>query len=71
MADESINLPPGFHFSPTDEELVLHFLCSKNSLLPCHPNIIPDLDISASDPWELKGMLLLPLCKLVKYYLRS
>ncbi|XP_054820225.1 NAC domain-containing protein 104-like [Prosopis cineraria] len=58
MADGSVNLPPGFHFSPTDEELVLHFLYSKVSLSPCHPNIIPDLDISVSDPWELKGKAL-------------
>ncbi|RZC07687.1 NAC domain-containing protein 104-like isoform X2 [Glycine soja] len=29
MEDESINLPPGFLFSPTDEELVVHFLYCK------------------------------------------
>lgn len=59
MADGSVNLPPGFHFSPTDEELVLHFLYSKVSLSSCHPNIIPDLDLSVSDPWKLNGMLML------------
>ncbi|KAK4587667.1 hypothetical protein RGQ29_018896 [Quercus rubra] len=48
MGDGSVNLPPGFHFCPTDEELVLHFLLRKASLLPCHPGIIPDLDL---DPW--------------------
>ncbi|KAJ6419328.1 hypothetical protein OIU84_029438 [Salix udensis] len=37
------NLPPGFVFSPTDEELVLHFLHRKASLLPSNPSIIPDL----------------------------
>ncbi|KAF7834140.1 NAC domain-containing protein 104-like [Senna tora] len=58
MGDESVNLPPGFLFSPTDEELVLHFLYSKVTLLTCHPNIIPDLDLSVSDPWELNGKAL-------------
>lgn len=57
MANGSINLPPGFLFSPTDEELVLHFLYYKVSLLPCHPNIIPELDLSLLDPWKLNGMV--------------
>lgn len=52
----SVNLPPGFCFSPTDEELLLHFLYPKTSL-PCHPNIIPDLDLSLHDPWHLNGIL--------------
>ncbi|BAT79169.1 hypothetical protein LR48_Vigan04g125000 [Vigna angularis] len=58
MEDARFNLPPGFFFSPTDEELVLHFLYCKTSLIPCHPNIIPDLD-SRLHPWELNGKALL------------
>ncbi|XP_020224898.1 NAC domain-containing protein 104 [Cajanus cajan] len=58
MEDGSINLPPGFFFSPTDEELVLHFLFCKASLIPCHPNIIPELHSSHLDPWELNGKAL-------------
>ncbi|KAL2342910.1 hypothetical protein Fmac_004195 [Flemingia macrophylla] len=57
MACGCVNLPPGFCFSPTDEELILHFLHSK-AYLPCHPNIIPDLDLSHLDPWELNGKAL-------------
>ncbi|XP_061346882.1 NAC domain-containing protein 104-like [Gastrolobium bilobum] len=57
MVGGSVNLPPGFCFCPTDEELVLHFLYSKTSL-PTHPNIIPDLDMSLLDPWELNGKAL-------------
>nr|UBT01639.1 NAC transcription factor 35 [Litchi chinensis] len=55
MCDASVNLPPGFRFLPTDEELVLHFLHRKVSLLPCHPNIIPDIDPYLLDPWQLNG----------------
>ncbi|KAJ9704111.1 hypothetical protein PVL29_005413 [Vitis rotundifolia] len=58
MEEGSINLPPGFQFYPTDEELVLDFLYRKASLLPCHPNIIPDLDSYVHDPWELNGKAL-------------
>ncbi|MED6156396.1 hypothetical protein PIB30_014149 [Stylosanthes scabra] len=49
-----MNLPPGFCFSPTDEELILHFLYNKISL-PFHPNIIPELDPSHLHPWQLNG----------------
>lgn len=49
------NLPPGFRFYPTDEELVVHFLHRKASLLPYHPDVIPDLDLYPYDPWQLHG----------------
>lgn len=58
MGDHNIvNLPPGFRFYPTDEELVVHFLLRKATLLPCHPDVIPDLDLYRYDPWELDGIL--------------
>lgn len=53
---DTVKLPPGFVFSPTDEELILHFLYSKKaSLISSHPNFIPDLDPSLLVPWELNG----------------
>ncbi|KAI8532235.1 hypothetical protein RHMOL_Rhmol11G0197300 [Rhododendron molle] len=55
MGDKNFNLPPGFRFYPTDEELVVHFLQRKAALLPCHPDVIPDLDLYPCDPWELDG----------------
>ncbi|XP_022749102.1 NAC domain-containing protein 104-like isoform X2 [Durio zibethinus] len=59
MGDNSnVNLPPGFRFYPTDEELVVHFLQRKAALLPCHPDVIPDLDLYPYDPWELDGKAL-------------
>ncbi|KAG8383848.1 hypothetical protein BUALT_Bualt04G0056400 [Buddleja alternifolia] len=54
MGDKGMMLPPGFQFDPTDEELIVYFLNYKAVSLPCYPNIIPDLDICAADPWELK-----------------
>ncbi|XP_047318479.1 NAC domain-containing protein 104-like [Impatiens glandulifera] len=54
MGDFS-KLPPGFHFYPTDEELIVHFLQRKASLLPFHPDLIPDLHHYPYNPWELHG----------------
>jgi len=68
MGDGSVKLPPGFRFCPTEEELVLHF--RKASLLPCHPDIIPDLDLCMHDPWELEGMFLLNLFDVHIFYLK-
>ncbi|KAE8672758.1 UDP-glycosyltransferase 85A2-like [Hibiscus syriacus] len=56
--NRNVNLPPGFRFCPTDEELVVHFLQRKAALLPCHPDVIPDLDLYPYDPWELDGKAL-------------
>lgn len=56
MGDSNnVNFPPGFGFCPTHEELVVHFLLRKASLLPYHPGIIPDLDLYPYDPWDLDG----------------
>ncbi|TKY59530.1 NAC transcription factor NAM-B2 [Spatholobus suberectus] len=56
--NNNVNLPPGFRFYPTDEELVVHFLQRKANLLPCHPDVIPDLELYPYDPWELHGRAL-------------
>ncbi|KAL9448165.1 hypothetical protein AB3S75_015605 [Citrus x aurantiifolia] len=57
-ANANVNLPPGFRFCPTDEELLVHFLQRKVALLPCHPDVIPDLDLYPYDPWQLNGKAL-------------
>ncbi|KAJ6804804.1 NAC domain-containing protein 68-like [Iris pallida] len=52
-AEAGLNLPPGFRFHPTDEELVIHYLCKK---VACHRlpvPIIAELDLYKYDPWEL------------------
>ena len=54
-AEAELNLPPGFRFHPTDEELVLHYLCRKatNQTLPVP--IIVEIDLYKYDPWQLPG----------------
>lgn len=71
-ANANVNLPPGFRFCPTDEELLVHFLQRKVALLPCHPDVIPDLDLYPYDPWQLNGTYISDqvsyLIKFVNYY---
>ncbi|XP_072950543.1 NAC domain-containing protein 104-like [Typha angustifolia] len=55
---EGGNLPPGFRFFPSDEELVVHFLRRKSASLPCQPDIIPTIDLHHHDPWDLNGKAL-------------
>ncbi|KAL5976185.1 hypothetical protein ACLOJK_020515 [Asimina triloba] len=48
-------LPPGFRFHPTDEELVVHYLRKKVSSTPLPIPIIAEVDLYKFDPWELPG----------------
>jgi len=48
-------LPPGFRFHPTDEELILHYLKKKASSSPLPVPIIAEIDLYKFDPWELPG----------------
>ncbi|KAK1679619.1 hypothetical protein QYE76_040467 [Lolium multiflorum] len=46
-------LPPGFRFHPTDEELVVHYLKKKAAKVPLPVTIIAEVDLYKFDPWEL------------------
>uniref|UniRef100_A0A0C9QWY1 TSA: Wollemia nobilis Ref_Wollemi_Transcript_2396_1710 transcribed RNA sequence n=1 Tax=Wollemia nobilis TaxID=56998 RepID=A0A0C9QWY1_9CONI len=50
-----MDLPPGFRFHPTDEELVVHYLKKKASSSPLPMSIITEIDLYKFDPWELPG----------------
>ncbi|KAJ0818451.1 putative transcription factor NAM family [Helianthus annuus] len=52
-AESELNLPPGFRFHPTDEELIVHYLCRKSHSTS---KIIADVDIYKHEPWELPEM---------------
>ncbi|XP_041004792.1 NAC domain-containing protein 2-like [Juglans microcarpa x Juglans regia] len=53
-----LQLPPGFRFHPTDEELVNHYLCRKCASLPLAVPIIKEIDLYKFDPWQLPDMAL-------------
>ncbi|CAJ1795236.1 unnamed protein product [Sphenostylis stenocarpa] len=53
MGRPESNLPPGFRFHPTDEELILHYLSKKVASIPLPVSIIAEVDIYKLDPWDL------------------
>ncbi|XP_061360028.1 NAC domain-containing protein 2-like isoform X2 [Gastrolobium bilobum] len=51
-----LELPPGFRFHPTDEELVNHYLCRKCAGQSIAAPIIKEIDLYKFDPWQLPEM---------------
>lgn len=54
-----LELPPGFRFHPTDEELVNFYLCRKCASLPLAVPIIREIDLYKFNPWQLPGIFFL------------
>ncbi|CAN0891521.1 Protein CUP-SHAPED COTYLEDON 2 [Linum grandiflorum] len=52
---EEINLPPGFRFHPTDEELVSFYLTHRISDQNFTCKAIVDVDLNKNEPWDLPG----------------
>ncbi|XP_073038904.1 NAC transcription factor 32-like isoform X2 [Primulina eburnea] len=50
--DQELILPAGFRFHPTDEELVVHYLCRKCSDQQIDVHIIAEIDLYKFDPWN-------------------
>lgn len=64
-------LPPGFRFHPTDEELVVHYLKKKAAAAPLPVTIIAEVDLYKFDPWELPGILVHSFLFFVLFFLFS
>ncbi|CAN6380413.1 unnamed protein product [Urochloa humidicola] len=52
------NLPAGFRFHPTDEELIVHYLMNQASSIPCPVPIIAEVNIYQCNPWDLPAKAL-------------
>ncbi|XP_057768659.1 NAC domain-containing protein 92-like [Salvia miltiorrhiza] len=52
-SDEPIELPPGFRFHPTDEELVSHYLSPKVLDRNFSTKAIGEVDLNKVEPWDL------------------
>ncbi|KAL3639312.1 hypothetical protein CASFOL_017219 [Castilleja foliolosa] len=50
---EEINLPPGFRFHPTDEELITYYLSNKASDFEFTARAVVDVDLNKCEPWDL------------------
>lgn len=51
------NLPPGFRFHPTDEELIMYYLKNKISDSNFTGRAIADVDLNRCEPWDLPGTI--------------
>ncbi|KAJ6359109.1 hypothetical protein OIU76_000759 [Salix suchowensis] len=49
------NLPPGFRFHPTDEELITCYLTRKVSDTSFTSKAMVDVDLNRCEPWDLPG----------------
>ncbi|KAK9107526.1 hypothetical protein Syun_023537 [Stephania yunnanensis] len=51
--EDQMDLPPGFRFHPTDEELITHYLSKKVSDGNFNARAIGEVDLNKCEPWEL------------------
>ncbi|XP_044476422.1 NAC domain-containing protein 100-like [Mangifera indica] len=51
--EDQMDLPPGFRFHPTDEELISHYLYNRVIDANFSARAIGDVDLNKSEPWEL------------------
>ena len=52
-----LSLPAGFRFFPTDEELLVHYLCRKVAGHHFSLPLIAEVDLYKFDPWALPGKI--------------
>ncbi|KAL0357495.1 UNVERIFIED_CONTAM: NAC domain-containing protein [Sesamum calycinum] len=57
--DDHMELPPGFRFHPTDEELITHYLSKKVLDSSFSAVAIGEVDMNNVEPWELPCEFLL------------
>ncbi|PWZ23886.1 NAC domain-containing protein 100 [Zea mays] len=51
--EEAMELPPGFRFHPTDEELITHYLARKAADPRFAPRAVGEADLNKCEPWDL------------------
>lgn len=56
--DPYLELPPGFRFHPSDEELIVHYLRKKVTSSPLPASLIAEIDLYKYNPWELPSQAL-------------
>ncbi|CAN1341875.1 NAC domain-containing protein 46 [Linum perenne] len=51
--DEILDLPPGFRFHPSDEEIITHYLTEKVKDSSFTAIAVGEADLNKSEPWDL------------------
>nr|CAB3496062.1 unnamed protein product [Digitaria exilis] len=54
-AGGQLDLPPGFRFHPTDEEIITHYLTHKALDHRFVSGVIGEVDLNKCEPWDLPG----------------
>ena len=57
-AAAALDLPPGFRFHPTDEEIISHYLTPKALDCSFCSGVIGEVDLNKIEPWYLPGKLI-------------
>ena len=55
VEEEPLELPPGFRFHPTDEEIITQYLMKKAMSENFQARAIGEADLNRSEPWDLPG----------------
>lgn len=55
--EDQMDMPPGFRFHPTDEELITHYLSNKVVDTNFFAKAIGEVDMNKVEPWELPSKL--------------
>lgn len=53
--DQSVKVPPGFRFHPTEEELLNYYLRKKVTFQKIDLDVIREVDLNKLEPWEIQG----------------
>ncbi|XP_074556650.1 NAC domain-containing protein 87-like [Curcuma longa] len=53
MEEKGMELPPGFRFHPTNEEIISHYLLPKISDHSFAALAVADVDLNKCEPWDL------------------
>lgn len=59
--DDRMELPPGFRFHPSDEELITHYLSKKYFANNFSARAIGDVDMNKVEPWDLPCKIFRPM----------
>lgn len=57
--EEPLDLPPGFRFHPTDEEIITYYLTKKVKNSGFSAIAIGEADLNKCEPWDLPSKLVL------------
>jgi No apical meristem (NAM) protein len=67
QAGESLELPPGFRFHPTDEEIITNYLSPKVLDHAFNAIAIGEVDLNKCEPWDLPSKQKIPSIFLVQF----